>query len=47
MEALIITIVVIGLIYYCVTLLPLPEPFRTIANVVFILIAISYLLKFI
>lgn len=41
---LLITVIVIGLIVYLVTLIPLPDPWRTIAMVLIILIAIIYLL---
>ena len=40
---LLIFIVVLGLLYWCVTLLPLPEPFKKIALVVVILICIIWL----
>lgn len=46
MIELLIAAIVLGLIYYCVTLLPLPDPFRMIVTVIFIIIAIIYLLKF-
>jgi hypothetical protein len=45
--SLLVTVIVIGLLYYCVTLLPLPEPFKRIAVVIFILIAIIWLLGFV
>lgn len=45
--SLLVTVIVIGLLYYCVTLLPLPEPFKRIAIVIFILIAIVWLLGFV
>ena len=44
--SLLITVIVLGLLYYCVTLLPLPEPFKKIATVIFILIAIVWLLGY-
>ena len=40
--SLLVTIIILGLLYWAVTLLPLPEPFRQIALVVFIIIAIVY-----
>lgn len=42
---LLVVIVVLGLIYYLVTLLPLPEPFKKVAVVLFIVIAILVLLS--
>lgn len=44
MLGLAITIVIIGLIYYAITMLPVPAPFKTIALVVCILWAIMLLL---
>jgi hypothetical protein len=44
--SLLVAVIVIGLLYYCVTLLPLPEPFKKIATVIFILIVIVWLLGF-
>jgi hypothetical protein len=43
---LLVSVIVLGLLYYCVTLLPIPEPFKKIAIVVFILIAILWFLGF-
>lgn len=37
--------IVLGLLYYLVTLLPLPPPFKTIALVVVILIAIIWVME--
>lgn len=42
---LLVFVIVLGLLYYCVTLLPLPQPFKNIAIVIFILIAIVWLLS--
>jgi hypothetical protein len=42
---LLILIIVFGLLYWCVTLLPLPAPFKQIALVVLILICIIFLLN--
>lgn len=44
--SLLVTIIILGLLYYCVTLLPLPEPFHKIAIVIFILIAILWLVGY-
>lgn len=44
--SLIITLIVLGLIVYCINLLPLPEPFKTIIYVIFIIVVIGYLLGF-
>jgi hypothetical protein len=43
--SLLIAIVIIALVYWLITLLPLPSPFKTIILVVFILIAIIYVLQ--
>lgn len=40
---IIITIAIIGLIVYCIQLLPLPEPFKTIIWVLVIIGVILYL----
>ena len=45
MIGIILTLVVLGLLYYCCTLLPLPEPFPTIIKIVFIILAILVLLQ--
>ena len=42
--SLLIAVVVLGLLLYVVGLLPLPAPFKTIAHVIVVLIAIVYLL---
>ena len=42
--SLLVAVVVLGLLLYVVGLLPLPAPFKMIANVIVILIAILYLL---
>lgn len=42
--SLLIAVVVLGLLFYVVGLLPLPAPFKTIAHVIVILIALIYLL---
>lgn len=42
--SLLIAVVVLGLLFYVVGLLPLPAPFKTIAKVIVIVIAIIYLL---
>lgn len=44
MVTLIVTLVVLGLLFWLLTLLPLPDPFPTILKVVFILIAIYVVL---
>ena len=45
--SLLVTVIVIGLLYGLVTLLPLPEPFKRIALIIFILICILWLLGFV
>ena len=42
---LLIFIIIVGLLYWCVTLLPLPQPFKNIALVIVILICIVFLLN--
>ena len=42
---LLIFVIVVGLLYWCVTLLPLPQPFKNIALVILILICIIFLLN--
>lgn len=44
--SLLITIIIFGLIWYCIGLIPLPEPFGTIARVILVIIAIIYLLQY-
>lgn len=46
LNSLIIFCIVFGLLYYLVMLLPLPAPFKTIAQVGFILIAILVVLSY-
>ncbi len=43
---LILTLAILGVIYYLITLLPIQEPFRTIINVVIIVAVIIWLLGF-
>lgn len=45
MISLLITIVVLGLLYWAVSLIPLPDPFPTIIRVIFIIIAVLYILN--
>lgn len=42
--SLLIAVIVLGLLIYVIGLLPLPAPFKMIANVIAIVIAIIYLL---
>ena len=42
---LLLYLIVLGLIYYCVSLLPLPAPFGVIIQVVFVVAAILVLLS--
>ncbi len=44
--SLIVFIIVLALIYWVVTLIPLPDPFPTILKVIFIVIAIIRILQF-
>lgn len=45
MISLIVILVVLALVYYCLTLLPIPEPFGVIIKVVFVLVAILEILS--
>lgn len=38
-------IIVLGLVYWLVSLIPLPAPFPTIVKVLFIIIAVLYILQ--
>jgi hypothetical protein len=42
---LVVTLVVLALVYRLVSLLPLPDPFELIVKVLFILIAVLYILN--
>lgn len=44
--SLLIFVLVLGLIYWVITLIPLPPPFRTVALVIMAIIAIIFLLQF-
>jgi|HubBroStandDraft_6_1064221.scaffolds.fasta_scaffold37913_4 hypothetical protein len=41
--SILVLVIVMGLLYWIVTLLPLPDPFKTIAIVVVLLICVIYL----
>jgi hypothetical protein len=43
---LLVMVIVLGLLYWLVTLLPLPPPFKTVALVIIILICVIWLLSF-
>jgi hypothetical protein len=43
--SLIIALIVLGLLYYVVTLLPLPAPFPRIIQILFVLILILWILQ--
>lgn len=43
---LLIGVIVAGLIYYLLSLLPIPQPFKNVVMVIFILICIIWLLGF-
>jgi heme A synthase len=42
--SLLVVVIILGLLIYAVGLLPLPRPFKTVAHVIVVLIAIIYLL---
>jgi len=44
---LLIAVLVIGLIYYLITMLPIPQPFKNVVTIIFIVICIIWLLSFI
>jgi hypothetical protein len=44
--SLLVAVVVISLVWYLLTLLPIPQPFRNIVTIIFILIIIIWLLGF-
>ena len=46
MIPLLVYIVILGLIYWAVSLLPVPPPFPTIIKVIFIFIAVLAILQF-
>lgn len=45
MISIIVAIIILGLIYWAVSLIPLPDPFPTIIKVLFIIVAVLYLLQ--
>lgn len=44
--SIITTLIVAGLIYYLITLIPLPDPFPAIIRIVVIIGVVLYLLQF-
>jgi hypothetical protein len=44
--SLLVLVIVFGLVYYLITLLPLPAPFKNVALIILILIAIILLLGY-
>jgi hypothetical protein len=43
--SILVTVIVLGLIYWVVTMLPLPAPFKNIAIVIIVVICLLYLLS--
>jgi hypothetical protein len=43
--SLLVLVIVLGLVYWVVTMLPIPEPFRQIALVIIVVICLLYLLS--
>jgi hypothetical protein len=43
---LLIYLLILGIVYWVITLLPLPAPFRTVALVIFAVVVIVILLNF-
>lgn len=42
--SLLVAVIVMGLVYYCITLLPIPQPFKNIAIILLVIICILWLL---
>lgn len=45
--SLLVTVIILGLIFYALQMLPLPQPFKQVALVVFIIICILVLVGYI
>ena len=45
MISLLVTVIVLGLIFYCVQLIPMPAPFPLVVRILFILVLIFILLN--
>lgn len=45
MLALIVWVIILGLLYWCTTLLPLPDPFPIVVKVLFVILLILVLLN--
>jgi hypothetical protein len=45
--SLLVAVLVAGLIWYLLSLLPIPEPFRKVVLIIFILICVIYLLGYV
>lgn len=43
---LLVAVIVMGLIYYIVTILPLPQPFKNVAIIIVLIICVIWLLSF-
>ena len=43
--SILVTVIVLGLLYWIVTVLPLPDPFKQIALVIIMVICLLYLLS--
>ncbi len=41
---LLILVIIMGLVYWCITMLPIPQPFKQVALVILIVICLIYLL---
>lgn len=46
LESLLIAVIIIGLIFWALGQIPLPDPWRSIATLILVVIAIVYLLRF-
>ncbi len=45
--SLLVMVIVLGVVYYIITLLPLPQPWKNIAIILFLLIALLLFLSYV
>ena len=45
--SLLVTVIILGMLVWLVTMLPIPEPFRTVAIVIIILVCILWLVGYV
>lgn len=46
MISLLITLVILGIVFYCINLIPMAEPYPTVIRIIAILIAVVLVLQF-